>query len=101
MTESTRFLELQQTLSTVGGEGLRNVLDNFESLQILGFPQETLGEATKAPMIKPEFGQLSFQESDVKVVRKFNALYGSNTRPKALLNGENVYFSSLERAEGI
>ena len=52
-------------------------------------------------MIQPEFGQLSFQESDVQVVRKFNALYGSNTRPRAILNGENVYFSSLERADGV
>jgi hypothetical protein len=77
------------------------VLNNFESVQILGVPQDSLGEATKAPMIQPEFGQLSFQESDEQVVRKFNALYGSNTRPRAILNGENVYFSSLERADGV
>ena len=56
MDESTRFLELQQTLSTVGGQGLSSVLNNFESVQLLGVPQDSLGEATKAPMIQPEFG---------------------------------------------
>ena len=36
--EKTRFLELQATLSTVGGEGLAHVLTNFESAQLLGVP---------------------------------------------------------------
>lgn len=55
-------------------------------------------------MIKSEFGQMNFQElSGVEVIRKFNALFGSNTRPKASfdfvgnvsqknLEVENVYF---------
>ena len=67
-----------------------------------------LGDVTKAPMITDEFGQLNFTELTASEIQiRFNALYNSNTKPRAiltlpeesnfhkLLNGENVYFSGL------
>ena len=46
--------------------------------------QHELGEATKAPMIKPSFGELSFRDADaLEVKTRFNALHGSNTQPRA------------------
>ena len=55
-------------------------------------------------MIKPEFGLLSFTTSSAADVQaKFNCLYGSNTRPHAMLEksdsdrlaGQKLYFDQL------
>ena len=68
--------------------------------------QSSLGNATKAPMIKPEFGQISMSLGSDEIQARFNALHGSNTRPRAIfaeaegehgakLLGQNIYFDSL------
>ena len=71
-----------------------------------------LGDVTKAPMISDEFGQLNLTEMKASEIQiRFNALYNSNTKPRAiltlpeesnfykLLNGENVYFSEIKEAK--
>ena len=68
----------------MGGIGLFKVLHDLDDYKSKAVSQDSLGKATKAPMIKSEFGLIEFQKStSIQVIRKFNALYGSNTRPKA------------------
>ena len=63
---------------------------------------------TAARMIKNEFGLLKFSELPaVEIQARFNALFGSNTRPRAIpksgLNekylGQPAYFDRLERVK--
>ena len=68
----------------MGGQGLHEVISNFEAKQQNGLEQSSLGTSTKAPLIK--CGQLKFAQMTARdIVLKFNALYGSNIRPKAEL----------------
>ena len=65
-------------------------------------------KVTSAKMIKPEFGLLKFSELPaLEVQARFNALYGSNTKPRAVpkagfiekLIGQPVYFDRLDRVK--
>ena len=68
-------------------------------------------EASLAPLIKNEFGEIRFAElTSVKAMRRFNALYGSNSRPRSQIKfiadktneqliGSNVYFDELEQVD--
>ena len=62
---------------------------------------------TSARMIKSEFGLIKFNElAAIDVQSRFNALYGSNTRPRAMMksgleafNNSRVYFDKLKRVK--
>ena len=105
------FEDMQKTLSEIGGEALYNVLTDFDrALERSCRQSDVVGvEPSPAPMIKPEFGNLSVTQLPAhEVLRRFNALYGSNTRPRFQissvakssvdydLQGENVYLEKLE-----
>ena len=63
----------------MGGHGLAEVLSDFDGYMSRGIPQ---GNCTKAPMIRPEFGKISFANlrSD-EIIKRQNALFGGNTKP--------------------
>ena len=67
-------------LGQLGGECLADVLGDLAGHREKGVAQDSVGVATKAPMIKAEFGELVFENADaLEVQRRFNALHGSNT----------------------
>lgn len=86
ITRETRFAELSEKLAIDGGSALFDVLKDSESLRhykINKRSQHSMGEASKAPMIHKEFGNIEFSAlSAADVEAKFNALYGSNTKPR-------------------
>ena len=105
MTPHTRFSDLQDTLSKLGGEMLADIFATDESLLDYKAKAVEQGEGfSKAPMINPEFGLVSFTSAKaVDVQAKFNCLYGSSTRPHAILEradsdrliGQKLYFDQL------
>ena len=50
---------MSKKLAKIGGEGLAEVLSDFDGHMDRGISQ---GECSKAPMIKPEFGNIRFSE---------------------------------------
>ena len=76
----------------MGGELLSDILihgeDSLNRFREESKSQDSFGfEASKAPMIRDTFGHLKFSELTAeRAARRFNALYGSNTRPRALFN---------------
>ena len=83
-----------------GGLALHDVLvDGEESLaryKANSIKQDSFGKATTAPFIRSQFGEIRFSElTSIEVRTRFNALDGSNTKPRAVFEGQNVYFSGL------
>ena len=66
ITEETRFSDLSLELATQGGKALHEILkdgqDSLEAYRAKKISQDSLGKTTKAPMIKPGFGEISFTE---------------------------------------
>ena len=58
LTEADTFENVSVKLAEMGGEGLVKVFEDFDGHMQRGWSQ---GECSKAPMIKPEMGELSFQ----------------------------------------
>lgn len=107
MDENTRYDQLAHDLSNLGGEGVLKILDDLESFRAKAKPQDK-ALVTSARMIKPEFGELKFSELSAKDIQtRFNALYGSNTRPRSVIKqgfnekmlGQTVYFDRLDRVK--
>jgi len=105
MNENTRFSDLSETLAELGGQGVVKVLQDLPSFKLRGISQDT-SKVTSARMIKPEFGLLKFSELPaLEVQARFNALHGSNTRPRCIPNsglkekyiGQPAYFDRLDR----
>ena len=83
--ENTRFDQLSQELADLGGQGACEVINDFEKSQKNGIVQDPK-LVTSARMIKNEFGLIKFSElAAIDVQSRFNALYGSNTRPRAMI----------------
>mmetsp|Transcript_5065 Transcript_5065/g.8636 ORF Transcript_5065/g.8636 Transcript_5065/m.8636 type:complete len:178 (-) Transcript_5065:264-797(-) len=85
----TTYSDLQLKLSDIAGKGLALVLDDLEGHLSAGKSQESFSdvEPSLAPMIPPEQGELSFQKSSFKdILRRHNALFGSNSRPFATIS---------------
>ena len=107
MNEQTRFSELSEKLADFGGDGVLEVLSDLEGHRLRGVVQDPT-QVTSARMIKNEFGILKFNELPaLEIQARFNALHGSNTRPRAILKngfeakyiGQPVYFDRLDRVK--
>ncbi|CDW88350.1 methionyl-trna formyltransferase [Stylonychia lemnae] len=108
--ESTQFGPLSQLLAEQGGIGMLEVLSNLEKHKENAIIQDPT-KVTSAKMIPSEFGLMEFQELDALSMQvKFNALYDSNTRPKAILlkgfedkpfNQTPVYFDQLKMVPSV
>lgn len=84
MEENSRFSDLSETLAELGGEGVVKVLKDLAGYKLKGVPQDP-SKVTSARMIKPEFGLLKFSDLPaLEVQARFNALHGSNTRPRCI-----------------
>lgn len=115
ITRQTRFCDLSVRLAELGGELLGDILidgaDSLNAFRRNAKSQDSCDlQASKAPMIKPDFGWLKFSDLTAgEVESRFNALDGSNQRPRAVFNvsneeasiknfeGQNVYFGGLHQ----
>ncbi len=107
MNENTRFSELSAKLAEIGGRGVVEVIRDIEGHRAKKLHQD-MAKVTSAKMIKNEFGHIKFSElSASEIQSRFNALYGSNTKPRAtIISGfketflnQPVYFDRLDRVK--
>ncbi|TNV77183.1 hypothetical protein FGO68_gene11837 [Halteria grandinella] len=105
IAENTRFSELSETLADLGADGVLQILSDYQGHRDKRIIQDQ-SKVTSAKMIQPEFGLIEFSNlSALDVQARFNALFGSNTRPRAIAKegldpkylDQPLYFDQLTR----
>ncbi len=72
-------------LAEIGGKGVLEVLKDLDGHRVRKVMQD-MTKVTSAKMIKNEFGLIKFNDLPASEVQyRFNALFGSNTRPRAVI----------------
>ena len=90
--------ELFDRMAELGAESIEKTLELFDKGEVIGQPQND-EEATYAPMLKKEMGEIDFEKSAEEI---HNLVRGLNPWPTAytFLDGKSVKIHEAKAAEG-
>ena len=90
--------ELFDRMAELGAESIEKTLELFDKGEVIGQPQNE-EEATYAPMLKKEMGEIDFEKSAEEI---HNLVRGLNPWPTAytFLDGKSVKIHEAKAAEG-
>lgn len=95
------YADLSVLLAKLGGTLLTKAIDEFSSLTPV---TQDDAQASKAPKLSPDLGQLKCQESAVQIYTTFRALFGTSIRPffsfrGSLILPQKMRLATSEEAE--